>query len=221
MLPGMAVRERRADRGKRLARRALIALGEELHEARLSAGLSQQAVGDLVGRSHSEISRIERGLVAAVSYETLAVIAAVLGLDVPLRAYPNGDRARDAGQLRLLAKFRAALPASLRHRTEVPLGIPGDLRAWDEIVDGSGWSMPVEAESRVRDTQALRRRLALKLRDGGADRVLLLVADTRHNRAVLRMAADDFAASFPVSGTVAMNALRRGERPAGSAIVFL
>ena len=141
MLRTMALRERRMDRGRRLARRALIAIGEELRDARLLAGLTQGAVGHLVGLSHSQISRIERGLVPGVSFQTLAMIGSVLGLDIPLRAYPNGDPVRDAAQLALLARFRALLPRSLRHRTEVPLGIPGDRRAWDDVIDGPGWSL--------------------------------------------------------------------------------
>src|SRR3954454_2975596 len=170
---GMTHRERRIDRGRRLARRALAAIGEELREARLGVGLTQRALGDIVGLSHSEISRIERGLVAGVAYETLVIIDSALGLDIPLRAYSNGNPVRDIGQLKLLDRFRGTLPRELRHRTEVPLGIPGDQRAWDEVIDGIGWSLPVEAEARLRDTQAVRRRLAIKCRDAGADRVLL------------------------------------------------
>jgi transcriptional regulator with XRE-family HTH domain len=192
-----------------------------LREARLAAHLTQRAVGDLVGVSHSGISRVERGLAPRVAYQTLVEIGAVLGLDIPLRTYPNGDPVRDTAQLKLLARFRAMLPASLRHRTEVPIGIPGDGRAWDEVIVGDGWTVPVEAESRVRDSQALRRKLALKLRDSGADLMLLVVADTRHNRHVLRMAAEDFAEAFPVSGRAALAALQRGDRPSGSAIAFV
>lgn len=195
-------------------------MGDEFREARIAAGLSQREVGVAVGRSHTEIGRIERGVVAGVPYELLVVIAAALGLDLPLRAFPNGDPVRDAAQLALLARWRKLLPPTLRHRTEVPLGIPGDHRAWDEVVVGPGWSLPVEAETRLRDTQALRRRLALKCRDADVDRMILVVADTRHNRHVLRLSAADFAEAFPVRTRDALQALRGGTRPAGSAIVI-
>lgn len=144
----------------------------------------------------------------------------MLGLDVPLRAFPSGDAVRDIAQLELLARFRTLLPSSLRHRTEVPLGIPGDRRAWDEVIVGAGWDVPVEAETKVRDTQALRRKLALKCQDSGAARLVLVVADTRHNRHVMRLAAADFREAFPISGREALAALGRGEPPSGSAIVF-
>lgn len=199
----------------------LALIGDELRDVRLTGGLSQSQVGAIVGVSRQEISRIERGRSPHVAYETLVAVAKALGLDLPLRAFPNGDRVRDAGQLALLGRFRALLPADLRHRTEVPIGVPGDRRAWDEVIDGGEWSLPVEAETRLRDTQALRRRLALKLHDSTFDRMVLVVADTRHNRQVLRLAAADFAEAFPVRGRDAVAALRRGEPPAASAIVLV
>jgi transcriptional regulator with XRE-family HTH domain len=217
----MSTRERRLDRGRRLSRHSLLVIGEELREARIQAALTQRELASTVGVSASEISRIERGQSPHVAYETLVAIGAALGLDIPLRAYPNGDAVRDAAQLALLADFRATLPSSLRHRTEVPLGIPGDRRAWDIVIDGPGWSLPVEAETRLRDVQALHRKIALKRRDAGADRVLLLVADTRHNRHVLRLAADEFAGAFPLRGRAALKSLRAGELPAASSVVLL
>lgn len=201
--------------------RWLSSIGDEFREARVSAGLSQNAVGQRIGRSHAQVSRIERGVVPEVSFQTLAVIASALGLDLPLRSFPSGDPLRDAGQLAVLARFRAAVSPRVRHRTEVPLGIPGDRRAWDEVMLGRDWSMPVEAESRVRDTQALRRRLALKCRDARVDRVLLVVADTRHNRRAVRLAEADFREAFPLNGRRAMAALKRGDLPPASALVFL
>src|SRR5436190_13184712 len=217
----MGPRERRTGRGDRLASRSLVAIGGELREARLQAGLIQRRVSALVGISSAEVSRIEHGRAPRVPYRNLALIASVLGLDLPLRAFPNGARVRDAGQLRLLAAFRAILPAGIRYRSEVPIGSDGDLRAWDAVIDGRGWSLPVEGETHIRDSQALRRRLALKCRDGGVDRMVLVVADTRHNRHVLRVAADEFAEAFPVPGRRAVASLRMGDPPSGSSIVLV
>jgi hypothetical protein len=50
--------------------------------------------------------------------------------------------------------------------------------------------------------------------------MLLVVADTRHNRYILRLAADDLAGAFSVKGREALAPLRRGERPSGSAVVI-
>ena len=213
--------ERRRDRGRRLARRSLQLIGEELREARLRAGLTQRQLGAAVGISHTGVSRIELGRAPHVSYETLVVMATVLGLDLPLRAYPSGEPIRDAGQIPLLGKLRSRLASSLAWRTEVLLRIPGDRRAWDGVIGGAGWEVPVDAEARLHDVQAWNRREALKRRDDNRDVVILLVADTRHNRHVLRLVAADLASEYPVRGADALAALAAGERPAGSAIVLL
>ena len=62
---------------------------------------------------------------------------------------------------------------------------PRDFRAWDAVVSGVGWTIGVEAETHVRDLQALERRLALKQRDGAMSLVILLLADTRHHRELM------------------------------------
>jgi transcriptional regulator with XRE-family HTH domain len=217
----VVTRERRIDPGRRLARRWLARIGEEFREARLGAGLTQRQVGAAAGISHAQVSRVELGLAPNVSFATLAVIAAILGLDLPLRAYVSGDPIRDAAQVALLSRLRALLPRHLTWRSEVPLAIPGDRRAWDGEVGGDGWRLPVDAETRLRDVQALARRSALKRRDDGDPTVLLVVADTRHNRSVLRLAAADLAAAYPLPGATALSALRAGVAPTASAIVLL
>ncbi len=216
----MVTRDRRIDRANRLIQRNLVLIGEELREARWQAALTQSAVGAAVGISHSHISRIERGLAPRVSYALLVRIGAVLGLDLPLRAFPAGEPIRDAGQLALLGRLRSHLPAGTSWRTEAPLGIPRDQRAWDAVI-GIGVPVPVEAETRLRDIQALTRRLTLKMRDSDQQVVILLVAGTRHNRHVLRLAAAELAGTFPVRGRDALAALQRGNRPIGNAIIIL
>jgi transcriptional regulator with XRE-family HTH domain len=217
-MPGQ---ERRSDRARRLARRGLISVGEDLREARLRAGMTLRELSAVVGASIAELSRIERGLAPHVPYETLAVIGAGVGLDVSIRAFPNGQPIRDAAQLELLSRLRAVLPRGIQLRTEVPLGIPGDLRAWDAVIDARVWWRPVEAESRLRDVQALQRRIRLKCRDAEVEDVILVAADTRHNRHVLRVAADVLAEMFPLSARDVLSALRAGRAPERSGILLL
>jgi transcriptional regulator with XRE-family HTH domain len=174
-----------------------------------------------VGISHSEVSRIELGEAARVPYETLVTLGAVLGLDVPLRTFPAGDPIRDAAQLALLAKLRVLLPPTVQWRTEVPLDRPGDLRAWDALVRGPGWRVPIDAETRLRDVQAFARRFALKRRDDGVEIAVLLASDTRNNRHAIRLARLDLAAEFPEPGDAVLRALISGNRPSGSGIVLL
>jgi transcriptional regulator with XRE-family HTH domain len=217
----MVTRERRIDLGRRRARSALARIGEELREARLAAGLTQRQVGAAAGISHAQVSRIELCRAPHVPFATLAVIAAVLVLDLPLRTFASGDPIRDAPQLALLARLRSLIPDHLTWRSEVPLALAGDRRAWDGEIGGGVWRLPVDAETRLRDVQALARREALKRRDDGNPTVLLLVADTRHNRRMLRLAAADLASAFPLAGSIALASLRAGKSPSASAVVLL
>ena len=167
------------------------------------------------------MSRIERGAAPWVTFETLAVIAAVLGLDLPLRAFPIGNPIRDVAQLQLLAKLRALLSPGLTWRTEVPLPNPGDLRAWDGFIRCSGVRIGVECETRVTDWQELDRRTSMKRREGGVDHVILVLANTRNNRTFVRDHAAAIAASFPLDARSALTALAAGQDPGGSAVIFL
>ncbi len=151
---------------------------------------------------------------------------AVLGKELSSRAYPAGPPIRDAAQRALLARLRARLAIGLRWRTEVPVRDrpsvgPLDHRAWDAAVDGPDWSLRVEAETRVRDVQALERKLTLKQRDGGVDVVILLLNDTRHHRDLLTSDGAGLRERFPISARNALRALGRGEDPGGNSLVLL
>ena len=102
----------------------------------------------------------------------------------------------------------------------MPIPIPGDLRSADVVIDGPSVDAMVEAETRLDDLQAMERRINLKQRDLGVRRVILLVADTRHNRAILE-AHPDLLQRFPVSTRACLLALREGRDPGGDAIVLL
>lgn len=208
------------DRGRRDAAIHLQELGRELREARVAAGLSQAAVARAAGISHASLSRIERGVAPSLPLTRLDVLAAVLGNRLSVRLYPAGLPLRDAGQLRLLERLRTNLSPALAWRTEVPIPIPGDFRAWDASLGGSSWTAFVDAETRIRDVQALERRTALKRRDTGTDRVILLIADTRANRAVLRSLGGPLV-DGALPGSVILAALRAGRDPGGSGVILL
>lgn len=223
----MATRERAVDRGARSAASDIARAGVELRQARASSGLALREVGRAAGLSASQLSRIERAMAPSVTVRQLARIGAVVGLDVRIRLYPGPDPLRDAGQIRLMDRLRARLHPSLGFRTEVALPSPGDHRAWDGRISGlrpvgdSGSVLPAEAETRVTDAQALFRRLESKRRDGGVGTVLLVVADTRSNRAAAAAARTAVAESFPVPARHALSALASGAHPGGSALIFL
>jgi hypothetical protein len=127
----------------------------------------------------------------------------------------------DAGQLALIGRLRALLPQSVRVRTEVPIPIPGDRRGWDVVLSLDPDSVPVEAEARLRDIQALDRRSALKVRDSEFDRLVLLVSDTANNRHALQAYREHLRTSFPLDTRQVMAALRAGRTPSASGIVVL
>ena len=201
---------------------ALVAeLGNEIRRARVEHGLSQAFVAANVGLSRSEVSRIERARIQSVSILSIARLMSIVGLELSARAYPTGAAVRDRPQLRLLARFREAVPAVLGWRTEVPVGPPGDLRAWDAVLGAGSRRVGVEAESRLTDIQAVERRIALKCRDSAIPVAILVVADTRMNRLAIRDHWQVVQASFPIAGRDAMGNLRAGRRPEANALILI
>ena len=203
-------------------------LGREFRLARLRRGWSIEEVAGRCGISAPMLSRIERGTHAAVSHEDLVVIGAVLELDVRTRTYPGPDVVADGPQLRLLERLRARIHARVSMAREVPLPLVRDQRAWDavlgDLVDGQGRPaerLPVDAETRLIDQQAQVRRLQLKRRDSGFESVLLVLAESRHNRQAVASAPTLVLADFPIPARRALADLARGVHPGGSAIVFL
>jgi hypothetical protein len=100
----------------------------------------------------------------------------------------------------------------------VPL--PGDMRSADIVINGAALGAIVEAETRLSDLQTTERRARVKQRDFGPEGLILLVADTRHNRRVLE-AHPELRGRFPISTRACLLALRDGRDPGGDAIIVL
>lgn len=217
----MSRRSEKAEHGRRLATRIRAQLGDEIREARRSAAVSQRGAASAAAMSGAQFGRIERAEIAGLSIDQAARAAAAVGLRIAVRTYPDGDPVRDAGQLALLERFRRHLPPAARWATEVPLPIPGDLRAWDGLAVLAGRRAGCEAEMRLRDVQAVDSRIALKERDGEVDVVILVVADTAANRRALEAHRDALRPRLPLDGRDVLAALRGGVMPARSGIVVL
>jgi transcriptional regulator with XRE-family HTH domain len=212
--------ERRRDHGSRVALEVRRTIAKELFDARRSAGVSQGLVAKAAGLSQARISRTERVSGPAPQIDELASHCAALGLRLVVKVYPEASSVRDAGHLRLLRRLRQALPEGWVWRSEVPVGGPGDLRAWDAVLDGPV-RIAVDAETRLNDVQELQRRTELKRRDSGIGVVVLLVASTHHNRLVLREHRLALSDTFPLDTPAVMRALRSGQVPTASGIVVL
>jgi transcriptional regulator with XRE-family HTH domain len=206
-------------RGDDLTRR----LGLELRDARVGHGLSQAKVARAAGVPRASISRIENGRAPNVPIRLAALLAALVGLDLAVSTYAGGRHIRDIGQVRLMARLAKRLGPDWRWNFEVPLPIPGDQRAWDAVVThrASGYRFGLEAVTRIHDLQALLRRVALKARDGGLERVVLLVTDTRTNRRGIETGLDVLGSAFPSGTRAALIALGRGDLPPEDALIVL
>ena len=195
-------------------------LGEEYRKARLSIGLSTRDAGQAAGISHTQVLRIERGLAPHVDIDVLARLASVHGYELSVNLYPAGPPVRDKAHLALLGRCKARLHPSIRWRTEVPVPIPGDRRSADATATARTFDATVEAETRLGDVQATERKLRAKQRDLGTTRAILLVADTRHNRAVLA-AVPELHTQFPIGTRSCLAALAKGDDPGGDCLVIL
>ncbi len=219
-LVSMPTHETALQRGARRGRSLLLRTGEELRQARMAAGLSTRRLGSLVGISHTQVTRVERGLAPHVDIDVLARMAAMLGQELALRIYPVATPVRDSAHLALLERLRRRLHPSIRWRSEVSMPLPGDLRSADATLGGRLVDALVECETRLGDAQAVQRRTAAKARDLGVRRIILLVLDSRHNREVVR-STPELRRHFPVGTRAALAALGRGEDPEGDCLIFL
>jgi len=174
----------------------------------------------MVGISHTQVRRIESGAAPHVDLDSLARIASTLGHELSLGVHPIGAPVRDKSHVALLGRFAARLHRSIRWRTEVPVPLRGDLRSADGVATARAFDATIEAETRLDDVQAVERRLRSKQRDLGTKRAILLVSDTRNNRAVIH-AVTNLSEQFPIGTRVCLAALARGADPGGDCLVIL
>jgi transcriptional regulator with XRE-family HTH domain len=210
-----------ANRGASRARYILRRVGEELRRYRVEAGLSTRHLGRIVGISHTQVRRrVEAGLAGHIDIDLLARMASALGAELTIGVHLIGTPVRDKAHIALLRRFAGRLATSIRWRTEVPIPLAGDPRSADGVASGGAYDAVIEAETRLDDVQAVVRRLRAKQRDLGTTRAILLVADTRHNREVLR-AVPDLHEQFPVRARDCLLALGRDEDPGGDCILLM
>lgn len=206
--------------GRARADRLVASVIADASAARQGAGLSLDDVARAAAMSRAQAGRLLRGDIRYPTTDQLSRLCAAVGLDLAMRAYPGGDPVRDVAHTALLARFRLELHPSLRWRTEVPMPIEGDRRAWDATIQRERDRVGVEAETRLADVQAMQRRIALKQRDAGLDRVVLVIADTRANRRAFESAEAALRSQFPLGPREVLRQLRAGRLPEANGYVF-
>jgi hypothetical protein len=152
-------------------------------------------------------------------------MASVLGFEISLGLHPIGDPIRDKGQRACAQRFDRVLDESWRVTNETLLPGTGEKRAWDKLIRLIGatprYLVGVDIESRVWDVQAIVRRTRERERDGQVDQILIVLADTAHNRRVIDSLRQALGDAYATSQRLIVAALRRGEPLPGSGVILI
>ena len=187
----------------------------------MTLGLSQAAVGSELGWSQAFVSRLDRNLVPNVSLLDLCLLAAVYGLEPSLSFHRIGPALRDKGHEALIARLLRLLPPAWKVAREMAFPNPGDPRWWDVLLGLPGFKLGVEAETRIRDMQALIRRMRERAAQGGVDEFLLVLSDSHHNRDLLEQLRQGLGQEFSEPQPALVRALSSGTPLASSGVILL
>jgi hypothetical protein len=176
-------------------------------------------MADQLGWSQARYWRLENATDAALG--EVSAVAAALGLELSSSLHRVSDALVDRGHLALLARFRSLLSASIKVVSEALLPNPGEQRSWDLLLRIAAQIVGVEAETKVRDVQATVRKVRGRERDGGADEILLVLADTRANRASLDDLTVALGPRFATPPGQLRAALRAGRPLPGSGVLLV
>lgn len=153
-------------------------------------------------------------------------LATACGLQLWLRLFPaDGVTLRDSGQLAMATTIVKAAGHAYRCRMEVSIGIPGDRRAHDLVMELPIETTALELERGFADLQAQVRAAQLK-RQGLAERsdrpvrLVIAVPDTPAIRRMLRDRAALLATTFSVPSRAIWRAIRAGEPIGGDGILL-
>jgi transcriptional regulator with XRE-family HTH domain len=213
MVSGTGVSRLAINDGDRQLRRTCIRFGEEIHEIRLRAGVSQAALARAIGVSRSVICRMEQGD-ADVSARIRARSTAVLGADFRMAIYPGGAPIIwDAAHARIVEAVLRRADPSWRATVEAP--VPGaGRRSTDVRLDRRDEVVLMEVETHVRALEAIiregaekRAAVAATAPTGRRVHAVLVLPPTRHHRTLVSAHPGIIAAAFPASEPALSQAL--------------
>jgi transcriptional regulator with XRE-family HTH domain len=200
--------------GRRRAANQCARIGEEVRLSAASFGLSVHQLAERSGLSWATVRRVVDGE-ASVSVVVLAAVAEAAGLDLVLRAYPGRSPSlRDSGQLGLAEQLCRLAHPSWQPALEYGIGphresIDLVLLAPSEIVASEIERVAVDWQGQYRRADAKRRALAAHHRR--PVRLLMIVEDTRRNRASLEPHLALIRSSLPAGSREILAALRVGQ----------
>jgi transcriptional regulator with XRE-family HTH domain len=220
------LRMRPIDVARQLTREQATRFGREIRTARVTTGISQQALARRSGVSQGFISMVERGR-RVPGLEAANRLATACGLQFWLRLFPaEGVTLRDSGQLAMATAIVKAAHPAYRCRMEVPVGIPGDRRAHDLVMELPAETTALELERGLADMQAQVRaaqlkREALAQRSDRPVRLVIALPDTPAIRRMLRDRAALLASTFPARSRAIWRAIRIGRPIGGDGILLV
>jgi hypothetical protein len=157
----------------------------------------------------------------SISVVELSEMASVLGIELSVGLHLVDDGLNDAGQHGLSRRFRSMLASAWHVVAELPLPGPAELRAWDLFLRLDDHRVGIELESRLRDIQALVRRIRLRERDGGVDAIVIVLADSAANRRLVAQLREALGSAYSTPPRAILRALRLGQPLPASGVVLV
>ncbi len=211
-------------RGAQRAAAQATSVGQRVQLARASARLTRESAAKRAGIARSTFERIEAGD-PGVALGTLVAATDAVGLDLVCQVYPGRDLAlRDSGQLNIAQFLSVMAGPAWRVTLEEPAGNHGE--AIDMVLWGPDQILAIEIERLMLDYQAQSRRAAVK-RDWLAAqhrrpvRSVLVIEDTRRNRAAMAQWTALLSSARPMGSRAVLASLRSGARLGSDGICWI
>lgn len=189
--------------------------GAEIRSARAEHALSRAAVSRRAGVSPDTERRVEEGD-PSVQLDTLCAVGTAVGLDIVVQTYSGRGRPslRDSGQLRHAEWLREVAHPAWRTEFEVAAGDHGE--AADVGLFGPVEIIVTEIDRLLLDFQRQYRRNKQKCdwitsRHQRPVRLVMLIEDTRRNRAAVAEHAAFIESVLPAGSREVLRSLRTGE----------
>lgn len=204
----------RKTRRRGRANELMAELAKEVRLARATLGMSRRQVARLAGISSSTLASVEAGK-ASVQVDTVASVCAAVGLRLWARAYPaKAPSLRDTGQLELVmavtGQAHTAWRSAMEHVVDAKSGRAADLILFgpEEIQHQEFERVLVDWQGQLRSGR-VKQELFAEMHQRPV-RFVLVVEDTRHNRAILEPHMGSIRAELPAGSREIWRSVRTG-----------